>query len=188
MKNKLFLLLLFSIIVPLKVSCQITLSVDSLIVNDVVWLSRNDVWIEDFAYGPHLRFVCSITNNSGETIVIDLKKGVSFEFGLRKHYRKRIFVDDSSNDSTLTVPSGSRVQIDGNIDAFFLDGKKIVGDNYRIVTFLPSITKIIKKSHVVIQVENSAPLKAALRNCFVGGSFFRIDTISEPILDIGVSY
>lgn len=188
MKNKLFLLLLFSSIVPLKVSCQITLSVDSLIVNDILWLSRNDVWIEDFALGPHLRFVCSITNNTDETIVVDLKKGVSFEFGTRKRYRKKIFVDYSGGDSTLAVPSGSQVQIDGDIDAFFLDGKIIKGDNYRIVTFLPSITKIIRKSHVVIQVENSAPIKAALRNCFVGESFFRIDTISEPILDIGVSY
>lgn len=188
MKIKLFVLLLFASIFPLKVSCQITLSVDSLIVNDVLWLSRNDVWIEDFAYGPHLRFVCSITNNSDETIVVDLEKGVSFEFGSRKHYRKKIFVDYSSDDSTLAVPSGSRVQINGDIAAFFLDGKRIVGDNYQIVNFLPSITKTIKKSHVVIQVENHAPLKAALQNCFVGGNFLRIDTISEPILDIGVSY
>lgn len=185
MKNKLLLLLLLSAFVPMKVSAQISLTVDSLIVEKVLWISRNDIWIEDFAYGPHLRFVCSVTNNTEDTIVINLNEALSLESDTRKKLNRRIYVDYTDNDSTLSIPSRCRAQIEGDIDAWFcLDNKRTVRDNYLIVDFMPGISKLVRKSHVVIRPENQSPLKATMRNCFVGRDFFKDGTFNEPIIDI----
>lgn len=183
MKKKYFLLLFLLYIIHFEGFSQISMTVDSLIVDDVVWMSRNNVWIEGFAYGPHMRFVCSIRNNSDDTIMIDIKNGVSFEFGSLKRYHKRINVDQAYIDSILFIPSCSQVQIDGELYLFFLlDGEKTVGDNYTIVNFLPSITEMIKKSHVIIQLEHQTPLKAAIQNCFAGRNFFQDYTFNESII------
>lgn len=187
MKNKFLVLLFLSVFVPFNASSQVSLSVDSLIVDDVVWISRRDVWIEDFAYGPKLSFVCSLTNNSDDTILVDIKNGVTFEFDSRKHYHKKIWVDYTGNDTVISIPSYSQVQINGHLYVYFLlKGKNIVRDNYMVVNYLPSMSKLIKKSHVAIRTGSQRSLIAAIQNCFVGRNFFRDYTLDESIFDIGV--
>ena len=186
MKKQLALLLALTAFCSLRAIAQIAMTVDSLTLDETVWISRNDVVIEDFAYGPCLRLVCSVANNTDDTVVIDIKNKVSFEFGKHKRVSKWVEVPGAFRDFTLSVLPHTQVCLRGSCWLYAcLDKEEVRDEKYRVVSFLPAVTKVLNDARVVIGIEGSEPISAPVTNCFIGKSFFVEQTFGESIMDFG---
>lgn len=163
---------------------QISFNVDSLKISNVIWICRGDMVIEDFAYGPHSHLVCSIKNNSTDTLFIHTKNVKMYLESRIKNYKHREInnIMPQSNDSMLVILPNSKQNIIGEIDLFCLYGKTTIGLNYRLVNFLPEITKMLKRACVILKVTDLHTLKAPIKNCYIENDFFIDQTFHQSII------
>ncbi len=163
---------------------QVTLSVDSLHIKEVIWLCQDDVWIEDFAYGPRLKMCFSMKNISNDTISVPIDNihiSISYKYK-RERWKKNIILDFKTHDSTLVLYPNSTVYFEGNFFTL-LPGEITTGTNYRLVNFLPVLDKIIHYSKVVLEIDGIGDAETTFNNCFTAKPFFIDGTSHESIYD-----
>lgn len=169
---------------PKKTFSQIQFTVDSLKISKVMWISRSDEVIEDFAYGPHIHIVSSIKNVGDDTIVIKQDSiSMTIDFNNKKYSSRQLFISQHQRDSILTILPDSILQIHSETSLFFMDGENVIQDNYLFVNFLSQISRLIKKAVVRINVGQANSYQDRIRNCFSDYPFFVDETFSRSIID-----
>lgn len=153
-----------------KVFSQISFSIDTLKISNVVWMCRDDVVIEDFAYGPHFDMLFSLNNNSKDTLLIhsnNLHIYINWEVD---NLRKEIISQFQSKDSMIIIKPDSSIRFWGYYD-FVLTGEITRELNYRMVSFLPQINRILKHTMVTFETPYFNNVWTRFKNCFINKPF-----------------
>lgn len=183
--SKYLIILLFFCSITKPVLSQLSFSVDSLHVRNVLWLCKNDVVISHFAYGPYFDMHFSIKNDSDDTIFLNWEKThIYIRYSYKRDRRKNETVLElKTTDSIVVLFPNSSLHFYGN-NFLVLDGEITMGLNYRLVNFLPEIGKIIKHSNVVLEIDGMNKTITTFKNCYVGEPFFIDGTDEESIYDL----
>jgi len=166
---------------------QITFSIDSLHISNVIWINPSNVWIEDFGYGPYIELSCTINNNGVDTLV--LKPGdYLFYIESRIFYKKKsqpviTDLERYSMDTVLVIPPKSSKNIKGYAEPW-IDGETVFRMNYRFVNFLPAITKMVTKGRVVLKMKDGQTWKDTFHNCYIDKPFFIDGTDHSSIYNV----
>lgn len=160
---------------------QISFELDSLKISHVTWICQSNVVITHFAYGPHLRMVFSMKNNGVDTIIVGVRdlhvciNSQAFEGG----ECKETFLE-LHTDSLLVIPPNTKVKIRGSND--LVETGEVIEDlNYRMTTFMPFITQMLKDATFILTISGHQVYTAPIRNCYIGSPFFVDGTFNESI-------
>lgn len=189
MKKKFRHLLLYIVLCLFAVNSysQITFSIDSLHISNVIWISPSNICIEDFGYGPHIEVLCVITNNDVDTLV--LRPGdfhIYIESRVFHRKKRRVVITEFeyySIDTPLVIPPKLSKYLKGYAEPC-IKGEAIFRMNYRFVNFLPTITKLVTTGKVVLELSNGHTWKDSFHNCFIEKSFFIDGTNHSSIYNV----
>lgn len=179
-----YILFLFFFSITKSVFSQLSFSVDSLHVSNVLWLCQNDVVITHFAYGPNFDMRFSIKNSWNDTISIPWEKihvYISYTYK-KKRWQKETITEIKTTDSILVLYPNSTISFSG-YNFLVLDGVTTTGLNYRLVNFLPEIDNIVKYSKLILEIEGMGKTITSFKNCFTDKAFFIDGTHHESIFD-----
>lgn len=159
---------------------QVEFCVDSLIANNVIWISRGDVWIEDFANGPYFDLVFSIANRTSDTMQIspnDIQVHASFDFTFQNrheyNFEKKVSLRFGNEDSLVIIPPDTTFYFKGRIWFMAIDEAENTWDpNYNMVNYLPLITDMLRNATCTLMLFKNNTERAFINNCYVGKCFF----------------
>lgn len=159
---------------------QVEFYVDSLIANHVIWISRGDVWIEDFANGPYFDVVFSMVNRTSDTMRIspdDIQVHAKFDYTFQSRHEynleKKVSLRFDNEDSLVIIPPGMTFYFKGRIRFMAIDeAESTWGPNYNMVNFLPLIAEMLKNATCTLMLFEKNTARAFINNCYVGKWFF----------------
>lgn len=164
-----------------KAHSQLCFSVDTLKIGDVLWICQNDVWIEDFAYGPRFDMLFSIKNNGKDTVLIHTNTAnLYLEYG-DAHTKKKNISNFQEGNTTIIILPDSTYRFWGQVYFYDMEGEMTTGLNYRFVNFLPEIDMIVENAEIVLEIYGSKSTKTSFQNCFTENHFFHDGTYHESI-------
>lgn len=179
------LFFLFLCCPSLNVYPQLSFSVDSLKISEVLWLCQNDAVLTHFAYGPCFNMSFSIKNNSNDTILI-AKNDIKVFIEKKRRYKqekKEVTIYFVKSDSILVLNPFTTVYFYGFYRCV-MEQETTTGNNYRLVNFLPQIEDMLKSTILVLEIPNHEKITTIFKNCFTAKPFFVDGTTKETIYNV----
>ena len=172
MKQKNKNIILFALIACIvgKASSQVTFTVDSLQISEVLWICEDNVVISHFADGPTVTIVCTLTNDSKDTLTIH-QKDINVHLNSKSSGREITFYNDDIIDSQYVILPDTSIRLIYERKFFLSEANITSVMNCRLYNFLPFIEKLIKKAEVNIQIEGIGTFTAPINNCFTKNPF-----------------
>lgn len=174
-RNFIFWLIMLSVVG--KTYSQVVIKEDSTVVNHVVKICPDTIWVEGFVEGPNLHGYYTLINRSPDTVVYDSEK-LSFYFMLCddtivNEIWAFPYSKDSKTlrDSIIVIPPNGQFQLQMSTCLYVFNQAETIG-HYEVLNLLPMVKRIINEIYVTIKYEEKAIATKHITNIRFGDAFF----------------
>ena len=138
MKKTLFIFVIFLFFITNSIYSQINFKINEVKVSHIIETIDYGHIIEGtFGNGPKIRVFCEISNNSNDTVILDLK---NYELSILFNYSDKKYIDEITkgfNDPFVGIKENIKIMPHGNYSFYFrtsyLFGTDFFKDTYPIV-------------------------------------------------------
>lgn len=173
-KNKLYLTLLV-ILTSLPARSQVSISIDSIILNGAIEIIESDAYISGFGKGPVATIMISITNETSDALIIhqhrDYQLYCEYLYDGVWHKSLELFLSINNEDRLFSIPKGcSHSEILST--SLFLPGDTVKMDDVVICDHLSKLNEVLSSFRIVFYYKNRRYVSQTRNLVKRGASFF----------------
>lgn len=173
-KNKLYLTLLV-ILTSLPARSQVSISIDSIILDGAVEIKDSDAYISGFGKGPVATIMISITNESSDALIIhqhrDYQLYCEYLYDGTWHKSIDLFLSIDNEERLFSIPKGYS-HSETLSTSLFLPCDTVEMDDVVICDHLPKLNEVLSSFRIVFCYKNRKYVSQTRNIIKRGSSFF----------------